>query len=280
MSSGSTQRRVDFDHPPLNEVVFSVQFDDAIIDEVGVLSEFWPLIKPEFGRYEKHPPLPPAAESFDVPPILPEPSLRFIQSGVPVRYWFLNADGTLIVQVQPDRLMFNWRQVEGDEQYPHYDVLQPRFADLLNTFLDCEAVNRADARVSWIELQYVNPIPVDSSDDTHGQLAAVLNLLVKDPPRLVLPTVEDTQIQQRFRILGDSEQPQGRLYLTAVPAFRTTDNVPLYVITLLARGQPSSGTVEQSVSTFLDTAHHLIVNGFREVTTDEMHEKWGARWQS
>jgi uncharacterized protein (TIGR04255 family) len=277
MTSGSTPRRVDFDYPPLNEVVFSVQFDDAVIDEVGVLSEFWPLIKTEFGRHEKQPPLPPASESFDIPPVLPEPSLRFVQSALPVRYWFLNGDGTLIVQVQPDRLMFNWRQVAGDEPYPHYDALQPRFADLLNTFLGCEAVNRDAARVGWIELQYVNPIPIEPTDGTHGQLATILNLLVKDPPREVLPSVEDTQLQQRFRIVTEAGEPQGRLYLTAVPALRQTDHVPLYVITLLARGRPSPGTLEDGVHAFLDKAHDLIVNGFSEVTTDEMHKEWGAQ---
>jgi uncharacterized protein (TIGR04255 family) len=276
--AATSTRSVDFAHPPLNEVVFSVQFDSPVIDEIGVLSDFWQIIRHDFPRHEKQPPLPPASETFDVPPRPPELQLQLLQSGPTARYWFLSADGTLIVQVQPDRLMFNWRQVTGSEDYPHYDVLEPRFEDLLRTFLGCDSVDDQGANVGWVELQYINPIEVQAEHGTHGQLARILNFLVSDPHRVTLPDVEDTQLQQRFRITDDTGEPQGRLYLTAVPAVRATDQAPLYVITLLGRGRPGSGELVSGVSSFLHRAHDLIVNGFREVTTDEMHRVWGATW--
>jgi uncharacterized protein (TIGR04255 family) len=276
-ASPEPQRPVDFEDPPLNEVVFSVQFDGEVIDEVGVLAEFWQKISAEFPKHEKQPPLPPASESFDVPPPAPELQLRLMQGVPPQRYWFLSEDGTLIVQVQADRLMFNWRQVTGDEEYPHYDVLAPRFAELLETFLGCEAVEADAASVDWVELQYINPVETQGEEQTHGQLARILNFLVADPPRAVLPPVEDTQLQQRFRIRDDDGQPRGRLYLTAVPAFRTADAAPVYVITLLARGRPHPGDLREGVRGFLDRAHDLIVRGFVEVTTPEMHTLWRAK---
>lgn len=280
MSPTSARRRaVDFKHPPINEVVFSVQFEGPVIDEIGILSEFWQVIHDEFPRHEKHPALPPATETFDVPPRPPELQFQMLPGGVPARYWFLNEAGTLLVQIQADRLMFNWRQVTGEEEYPHYDTLAPRFDALLQEFLACDAVDETLARVGWIELQYINPIAAPEGHGTHGQLAKILNFLVQDPPRTTLTDVEDTQLQQRFRILDDSERPQGRLYLTAVPALRATDETPLYVITLLARGRPDPGEIGSGVRSFLDKAHDLIVNGFREVTTDEMHELWEATWK-
>jgi uncharacterized protein (TIGR04255 family) len=269
-------RPVDFEHPPINEVVFSVQFDGPVIDEVGVLSEFWQTIREDFPRHEKQPPLPPASETFDVPPHPPELQFQLLPAGLPIRYWFLSHDGTRIVQVQPDRLMFNWRQVTGSEDYPHYDALAPCFDDLLRKFLACDAVDDQAAKVSWIELQYINPIQVQESHGTHGQLARILNFLVPDPSRTTLTDLEDTQLQQRFRIIDDETgEPQGRLYLTAVPAFRANDQAPLYVITLLARGKPAPGELIAGVNTFIDKAHDLIVDGFLEVTTDEMHQQWG-----
>lgn len=269
------QREVDFENPPLNEVVFSVQFERDVIDEVGALADFWPKIRDEYPRHEKQPPLPPAFESFDVPPTPSAVQFRVFQGPPSQRYWFLSADGSFIVQVQADRLMFNWRQVVGDEQYPHYDRLAPRFASLLETFLSCKSVAASGAGAAWVELQYVNPIEAPGSDgQTHGQLARILNFLVQDPPREVLPSVEDTQLQQRFRIAGDGGTAQGRLYLTAVPAFRAGDNAPVYVVTLLARGRPDADDIRRGVRTFLDRAHDLIVRGFREVTTSEMHKAW------
>jgi len=270
----ASSRQVDFDNPPLNEVVFSVQFDGEVIDEVGVLSEFWPKIQGGFPRHEKHPALPPARESFEVPPPAPEVQFQLMQGVPPQRYWFLSEDATLIVQVQADRLMFNWRQVVGDEEYPHYDRLAPQFDAVLETFLGCPALNVDSASVDWVELQYVNPIETQGEGQTHGQLARILNVLVPDPPREALPPVEDTQLQQRFRIDNHDGAPRGRLYLTAVPAFRTSDAVPLYVLTLLARGRPDPGDLRGGVRAFLDIAHDLIVKGFREVTTEEMHKLW------
>ena len=236
--------------PPLNEVVFSVQFESDVIDEVGTLSDFWPTIRKEFPKHEKQPPLPPASESFEVPAPGGEGQVQFFQGVPPQRYWFLSEDETLIVQVQADRLMFNWRKVVGDEEYPRYQVLAPRFAELLETFLQCEAVDREAATAAWIELQYVNPIEPQGPAGTHGQLARILNFLVADPPRLALPPVEDTQLQQRFRITDEKSQPQGRLYLTAVPAFRSTDGVPVYVLTMLARGRADAGSLRDGVAGF------------------------------
>ena len=278
MTASADRRAVDFEHPPLNEVVFSVQFAGDVIDEVGVLADFWQKISPDFPRHEKQPPLPPASETFEVPPPSPELQLRLMQGIPPQRYWFLSDDGTLIVQVQADRLMFNWRQVIGNEEYPRYEVLSPRFAELLATFLSCEAVDADGASVDWVELQYVNPVQTGAGEQTHGQLARILNFLVADPPRKALPFVEDTQVQQRFRITGENGEPQGRLYLTAVPAFSTEDAAPVYVITLLARGRPNPAEdVSSGVQGFLDKAHDLIINGFAEVTTAEMHNIWEAK---
>jgi uncharacterized protein (TIGR04255 family) len=219
MSADSSPTVSDFADPPLTEVVFSVEFDGDVIDEVGILSEFWRRIDDEFPRHEKQPPILQAAESFDVPPTPPDVPIQ-LMSGLPgQRYWFLTEDQTLIVQVQADRLMFNWRQVVGDEPYPRYATLAPRFADLLRIFLACDAVDTEIASVAWVELQYVNPIPAEGEHGTHGQLARILNFLVPDPPRDALPAVEDTQVQQRFRITGDDGDPQGAPIPDCSPGF-------------------------------------------------------------
>lgn len=274
--SADPVREVDFERPPLNEVVFSIQFERDVTDEVGILSEFWGKIRADYPGLEKQMPLPPAMESFDA--VIQPPAVQFeLLMGAPSqRYWFLSADQTLIVQVQPDRLMFNWRKVVGDEEYPHYDTLAPRFAELIELFLSCESV-AGNATVGWCELQYVNPVEADGPENTHGQLARIVNFLEADPPHEHLPPVEDTQIQQRRRILDENGDPRGRLYLTAVPAVRATDGGRAYVITLLARGRPAKGELPDSAFGFLNEAHDLIVKGFREVTTSEMHERWGEK---
>lgn len=276
VSQGSSADRVSFENPPLNEVVFSVQFDSEVIDEVGILAKFLGKVSDKYPKLEKQPPLPPASEAFDQPP-QPGIQVQLLTAPPSHRYWFVSEDGTRIVQVQADRLMFNWREVQCDEEYPTYETLCPEFVRLLGLFVESLPEGTA-AKPAWCELQYINPIPVaGDTPGTHGQLARILNFLVKDPPREVLPPVEDTQLQQRFRIAGPDDSPSGRLYVTAVPGLRQTDMQPAYVLTLLARGRPDSESVPDGVVGFLDRAHDLIVRGFVEVTTAEMHAQWGLQ---
>lgn len=275
-STGSRADRVSFERPPLNEVVFSVQFESEVIDEVGILSRFRNEIEVQYPQLEKQPPVPPSSETFDQP--IP-PGIQFqLLAGPPShRYWFLSGDGTQIVQVQADRLMFNWRQVQGNEEYPRYETLCPEFVRLLALFVE-SLPDGVDAKPAWCELQYINPVPVaDDAPGTHGQLAYIMNRLVPDPPRGALPEVEDTQLQQRFRICGEDGAPTGRLYVTAVPGLRQSDLRPAYILTLLARGRPESDNLPDGVVAFLDRAHDLIVRGFVEVTTPEAHAEWGLK---
>jgi hypothetical protein len=146
--------------------------------------------------------------------------------------------------------------------------------DLLEKFLVCEQVSHANPTVAWVELQYTNPVEIEPREQVgHGQLAKILNLLVNDPPRSALPPVEDTQLQERFRIETDGV-PRGRLYLTAGPGI-VSNGARAYILSLLARGRPGNGTLIDGVTEFFDLGHGLIVTGFREVTTDEMRAQWG-----
>jgi len=74
------------------------------------------------------------------------------------------------------------------------------------------------------------------------------------------------------------DHPIGRLYLIAAPAFRAADAAPIYVLTFLARGKPAEPKTE-GILAFFDLGRDLIVRGFKESTTDEMHRLWGLRQQ-
>jgi uncharacterized protein (TIGR04255 family) len=269
-------RPVDFESPPLNEVTFSLQFDEDVADELLALSRFAPRVHDEFPNLEKQPPVPKATERFEVPPPEIAPQVQLLTGPPTGRYWFVSDDGTQLAQVQADRFMFNWRQVKGDESYPHFDVLYPKFKQLVQTFDDVVSTAKAPIPYpSWCELVYTNVIEAEGdTPGTHGQLARILNYLVEDPHRATLPPVEDTQIQQRFRLTDDDGEPYGRLYVSAVPGFRKTDGRPVYVLTLHARGRAPAGSMPESLDSFFDRAHLLIVKGFREVTTPAMHERW------
>jgi uncharacterized protein (TIGR04255 family) len=190
----------------------------------------------------------------------------------------LTEDYTSLVQVQADRFAFNWRQVEGTEPYPRYrDYVRPTFEHLYRIY---EEVATADGKApspAWCEITYINHIDAEgSASGTHGPLSQVLRSLRQDATSDALPPVEDTQLQQRFLLADDNDEAIGRLYLSATPAFRADDKKPIYVLSLLVRGKAQSQTVEGVLSLF-DLGRDLIVRGFTESTTSEMHERWGLR---
>ena len=72
----------------------------------------------------------------------------------------------------------------------------------------------------------------------------------------------------RFLIPGEAGEPIGRLHVDLQPAVRTSDNRPMYVLHLTARGQVSDGLE------FFDIGRDWIVQTFKRLTSSSMHDVW------
>lgn len=252
----------------------SLQFSNPGVGDAEALGSFWPQIRENYPNLERQAPITAASEDFGFPP--PQPSVQF-EFGVgsaspPQRYWFLSADGHDLVQVQHDRLVVNWRRLATDQPYPRYDHVRDSFCRVYPVFIDAIGVQPS---VSWCEVSYINEIeaPADSGHG-HMELSRVLRLVAQEEIREFRPAPEDTQYQERYILRDGKQEPYGRLYISATPAFRTTTNVPLYIINMLVRGRPQSDSFD-SLLDFFDKGRALIVQSFKEITTREMHNRWG-----
>ncbi|MDA0159570.1 TIGR04255 family protein [Solirubrobacter ginsenosidimutans] len=280
---GQIRDLVTFERPPLNEVYLSVQFATDVSDEAVALAEFWPLIRADFPTLERHPALPPVEETFDVPPKVGPPNLPFrIGTGaMPQRYWFVSADSTRLVQVQPDRFLFNWRRVRPDDEYPRFRALVPEFERLFEAFVQVlSADQRKAATAAWAEVGYINH--VDAPDELrpggHISLDRIFTFVSKIDATAFDP-VEDMQLQVRSTIRDDGDAPLGRIYLSATPAYRNADQMPIYVVELIARGRPG-GSEPKDLANFFARGREMVVDAFCSVTTTEMHDAWGLRTKS
>jgi uncharacterized protein (TIGR04255 family) len=257
----------------VNEVVLSVQYPSAVVDEVTALADFWPKIRTDFPQLERQPPIVPAVEEFGPPRRQPQVEFRMLSEPPTQRYWFIEEAGNRLVQVQADRFLLNWRKVSDEDGYPRYRNLRSEFESRYATFAETVSAE-AVPEVDWCEVTYINHIPAEGNRPAeHMQLSKVLKVIAEQPVGEALPPPEDSQLQERF-VIRDGEAPVGRLYLTATPAYRTADDKPIYVVTLLARGRPR-GQGLQGVLEFFDLGRDLIVRGFKELTTDQMHQTWG-----
>lgn len=268
----AAEQPVSFVDPPVSEVAFAVQFAAPAID-LELLGEIAGRAKAGFPRREQHPPLPPMFEEFGTIP--QGPQIIFQTTPDLPRTWFVTDDGTRVIQAQADRFAYNWRRVDAGHPYPRYKALRPEFIEhALPVIESVASVTGNPDLVNAVELTYVNELRAPDSQPRSGHPLLSRFLRSLDPMGgEFLQEPEDTRLQARWRIPDESGAPIGRLYASAEPAFHR-DEVPVYLLTMTARLLASGADAETTIN-LLDAAHLWIVRGFKDLTTDEMHNTWG-----
>lgn len=263
----------DFRDPPVNETALSIQF--APVPKFGAqyFGLYWAKIRHEYTRSQALPPLPSATEEFEagsrVPPqfgiqLINEPELRC---------WFWDDTGNRLVQLQHDRLIYNWRQIRGDENYPRYPSIRDalkvewlRFSD----FLEGEHLEKP--KVNQCEVIYVNHIEYGKGWNGYGELNRVVAPWSGDSSGTFLPVPERVNMETHY-LLPDR---LGRLHISMQPVIRGRDTQEVLQIMLTARGAPKSSSIDD-IFDWLDLGREWVVKGFADFTTDSMHKIWGRR---
>jgi uncharacterized protein (TIGR04255 family) len=259
----------EFDNPPVVEMAIGVQFR-ALPGLRGLnLAPLQATWRKQYPWTEEQPPLAPVVEGD--PPGLGQLQLSLLPVPI-VRQWFLSESGSQLVQVQPDRLLVNWRAGQPPEEYPRYShmrsVFEARFGELAS-FVSENGLGDLD--VVQAELSYINVIK--GSRDEQGRVERFLKGWSGtrghhlDPP-------EQARVTLTYLVPGVGIPPV-RLYVEVSPAQLTTGE-PVLFFTLTVRGNPGGHGLQESLK-FLDEAHSHLVRSFAELTTDSMHKLWGMR---
>jgi len=260
----------DFDNPPVVETVLGVQFEPLPLVQTAHLGLLWDEFRSSFPKTEDRPPLDPVVERF------PEkPSARFglkLQTfdkpPVP-RFWFVNEQGNEMIQVQNDRFIKNWRKQGAGEHYPHYDgTIRSNFDRDYRIFLSFLDRNKLGTpRVNQCEVTYVNHILSGEGWEQYSELDKIFTFW-RSPDLTPPGAAEDLRMHARFVIPGEAGNPIGRLHVDLQPAVRSSDNQPMYVLHLTARGQVGDNLA------FFEIGREWIVQTFHRLTSSSMHDVW------
>ena len=259
----------DFDNPPVVETVLSVQFEPLPLIRTAHLGLLWNEYR-EFPKTEERPTLDPVFEQFpENPRARVGLRLQTYDSPPVPRLWFTNAKGNEMIQVQNDRFIKNWRKEGEEEQYPHYDdTIRPNFDRDYGIFLAFLEKNQLGVpHVNQCEVTYVNHIPAGEGWQRYGELEKIFSFW-RSPDLFPPGAVEDLRMHVRFVIPDETDKPIGRLHVDLQPAVRTSDNHPMYVLHLTARGQVGDGL------DFFNVGREWIVQTFKRLTTSSMHDIW------
>jgi uncharacterized protein (TIGR04255 family) len=267
----------DFESPPVVEVAISLQFKPLDLLRSSHFGLLWQAFRTEgFTRTEDHGEIGAKFEDFEGQP-MPRVGIRvqsFDDAPPLPRVWYLDDKQNELIQIQRDRIVVNWRQGSSPEPYPRYVSLINRFRFALRTFSAFAASeNLGNVSPTQCEVTYVNHIPAGEGWLKHGELGNVVTTWNNKYSDSFLSVPEDVEFRARYRMNDAEGRPLGRLYIAFQPGYRTTEGKPIFVMNVIARGEPQSAD-SNAVFRLFDYEHDWIVRSFASITTSQMHEVW------
>jgi uncharacterized protein (TIGR04255 family) len=187
--------------------------------------------------------------------------------------WFTSEDDNLLIQLQSDKLIFNWRGGAQGSPYPHFDAIQSEFGKAYERLEALAKNDKLEIAPNQCEVVYVNSIltvttrvPLSEPQKIFRSWNDALGPEWREP-------LEDLSFNARYRFTDDAGNPFGRLTVSLAGGWAPKEASPAFQFQIIARGQ-LRGPAYAGVAAFHDHAHKAIVRCFAAITTPEMHKLW------
>jgi uncharacterized protein (TIGR04255 family) len=250
----------DYNNPPVNEVVFGVQFqkiEDFQTPHIGLLWE--KLDRKKFPKYQEMAPVNHVVEDG------PKEAQFGIYDRPPLpRLLFINLNENHLVQVQQDRFLQNWRKIKPDDTYPRFRKLYPEFKqswEFFNSFLHDMGLPKPIP--DQYELTYVNQITQGEGWTNISDIEKVFRGFRYDVKGRFLPEPETLTWRKIYRLPNQ----MGRLH-TSLKMASIKEGKRVMLFELTARG---FGTMP--IDDWFEMGREWIVRGFADLTTDSIQKE-------
>ena len=256
-------RHVDFEAPPVVEVVCGAVFQPIDGFSAAFFGLLWDRFGEEFTRTADHSPLLWPAQQ---PP--PGHIRVHLEPGVGLpRVWFYTEDRRRLIQVQRDRFHFNWQRREEGDEYPQFPVVYKEYKRHLGTLHEfLSEGGLPEPQPVQYELTYLNHIPVDEVWQGYHHLGRVLpDIAWRDRQGRFLPAPEHLHWEVGFPMKGGA----GVLAAKARSVRRRDTGELALALELTARGPAGALAMDR----WFRIGHEWIVKSFAELTGQEMHSR-------
>lgn len=258
---------IKFGNPPVTEVVCGVQFAELKHWHSQHFGLFWTSLKDTFPLVEEKQPIGPAIEG-PLGPAAP-PRIEFMSNVLP-RVWFQDENKSMLLQIQSDRMLFNWRKTEREKKYPSFDVVIAEFEKYFAQFRNFVAKNNiGDVVAKQYEVTYVNHITRANGLEKFSHDVIFSDHMRNESNTRFLGPTESIDLKWTYELPNS----WGRLFAQAQTAFLLENNEQIIRFEITARGWPISGE-EKARSDWFQLAHDWITRGFADMTRPEAHEIW------
>lgn len=239
---------------PIAEVVIGAQFGQSPIT-YRMIFDFYQELKSSYPNIKEDKVLPAVIEN---PEGDPE---RKVLQGFHSRKFLVNSKNTKLIQIQPDRLLFNWRKTSDEQDYPHFHNVLKEFLEVYNGLKKyCEL----DENLNQQEVTYVDHILMEDFERSNDYNPSnILNIYNID---------EKTKINSLFQFFTiPVKNLNGNMHLQLKSATRNQDNRNIISMESICRGAPSGRSLKQ----WYYEAHDNLIELFKNITTKNAKEKWG-----
>jgi uncharacterized protein (TIGR04255 family) len=264
----------NFGKPPVTEVVLSVQFETLSTLRNIHAGLLWTEYRSEYPKVSELPALAPQFETFGGIPSAAASPFRFeafLQAPMS-RFWFEEASGEHLIQIQSDRFVHNWRKRETESEYPRYEPIANRLEQEIKKFEEfLRREGLGELRANQCEVTYINTIEIDDGGDPHRQLDRITPLWGGFGGEPFLEP-ESVSTQARY-VIKKEGSPFGRVYVNFLPVIRSADQSRGIQLDITIRARPKGPSIEAALS-LLDQEREILVRTFTAVTTQEMHHLW------
>ena len=270
----TSQKKLDFALPPVDEVVLSVLFGSLDKFLAPHLGQIWNEFKQDgFVSVAEHPPVPSVVETFPNP--VQGPQLRINNLPNLARVWFIHQNDSKIIQVQRDRFMFNWRKTESSLSYPGFSTIFEEFEGSYNRFKGIlKDLGISEVTPLQYELTYIDQLFRGNGWDNLDDIGKIYNLFI------------DTQKSDSFwsgaesMILRTSfpvEDLHGRLHLTISSRVKMPEQRQTLQTDFTMRGFPNNSEYDAMIAWF-KAARDQIREKFSSIFTENIQTQvWGRK---
>jgi uncharacterized protein (TIGR04255 family) len=239
---------LDFEKPPINEVVIGIYFKPVIQIRAESLGIFWEKIRNDL----------PA--TLQVAPLTPQTPVIGEVFPLP-RFWFHSKDETRLLQLQRDLFFYNWR--ERADQYPRFETIKLEFDRYYSAFSKfVKDLGVIQPEVTAIELTYVNVFGKNEQVLRFDDYPKVVPAFRSRVEVFTGQPAQEYNCASTFNIADDLQ-----LIVTERTAKKTENQEFVFLLELRAN---STRPVE--IDPWLRKAHDLIVNAFEAMTSKEIQE--------
>lgn len=262
--------------PPVSEVVCGVYFQSLDTLQVAHVGALWERLRQDFPRTETLPPLPPTVMANGPSDFQIQFQFGPVEASPFPRVWFVSADDAILVQLQRDRVIINWRQRAADTPYPSYDVIVAKLRGvlgLLGDFLKEQALGTLD--LVGLELAYVNALQFGRDLAGPGDIESVVPFLAWRPPAGSPRSLNLSGLSWNAQL--DLPEGEGNLHVGLNTTQRRSDGQGVVRLDLLAR-KFSPALATHAIWKWFDLAHASIVTTFSDITSRDVQDRvWERR---